>query len=86
MSQTPSSDAHWRDSARYPLLFFVDARAVFPIFFCLLHLRVWTVVVALIVTVFFSVLNHYGFTTAVFGRFLRSFLAGRRRTAIPWWL
>ncbi|MFT3742024.1 MAG: IcmT/TraK family protein [Gammaproteobacteria bacterium] len=83
---TPYSGAHWRDSARSPLLYFVDARAVFPIVLWLLHLRVWTFVLALAVTVFLTILNYYGFSVAVFGRWLRTTLAGRRKTASPWWI
>jgi intracellular multiplication protein IcmT len=86
MVNPPSPNAHWRDSARYPLLFFVDARAVFPVILCLLHIRIWTISVALAATLFFTVLNHYGFTVAVFGRWLRTNLAGRRKIAAPWWL
>lgn len=82
----PSSDAHWRDSARYPQLFFVDARAVFPVLLCLLHLRIWTIAVALVATIFFAILNHYGFTLVVFMRWVRCKLAGKRKVAIPWWV
>lgn len=80
------SGAHWRDSARSPMLYFVDARAVFPIALCLLHLRVWTISLALAVTIFLTVLNYYGFSVAVFGRWLRTLLGGRRKSAIPWWV
>ncbi len=86
MLHPPSPNAHWRDSARYPLLFFVDARAVFPIIFCLLHIKIWTVSIALVATGFFAVLSHYKFSVAVFARWLRAALAGRRKSANPWWM
>ncbi|MDF3054639.1 MAG: icmT [Gammaproteobacteria bacterium] len=86
MIHPPSPDASWRDSARYPKLFFVDARAVFPVIFCLLHLRLWTIAIALSVTIFFAILDYYGFTIAVFSRWFRSMLAGKRKAAIPWWM
>jgi len=86
MINPPSANAHWRDSARFPKLYFVDARAVFPLLFCLLHIRVWTIALTLSVTIFFSILNYYGFTLVVFGRWLRSFMAGRRKAANPWWM
>ncbi|HVV69300.1 MAG TPA: IcmT/TraK family protein [Gammaproteobacteria bacterium] len=86
MLKTPSPNSHWRDSARYPRFFFVDARAVFPVFFCLLHIKLWTILLAVSVTAFFTVLNYYGFSVAVFGRWLRCTLAGRRKVAIPWWV
>ncbi len=86
MINPPPSNAHWRDSARYPRLFFVDARAVFPILFCLLHIKIWTIFLALAATGFFTVLNYYGFSISVFGRWLRTSLAGPRKVAIPWWI
>lgn len=86
MAAPPSRDAHWRDSARYPQFFIIDARAVFPVLLCLLHIRLWTVVLALLATTFFAILNRYGFTLAVFGRWIRSKLAGKRKVALPWWL
>lgn len=85
MLNAPSENASWRDSARFPLFFVVDARAVFPIVLCLLYIRLWTILLAIAATTFFGILNHYGFTVAVFGRWFRSFLAGRRKLAIPWW-
>lgn len=86
MTHLPSQGASWRDSARYPKLFFVDARVVFPVIFCLLHLRLWTIGVALAFTIFFAILDYYGFTAVVFARWVRSTLAGRRKVAIPWWM
>ena len=44
--RAPAPNAHWRDSARPAKFFIIDFRAVFPIFFCTLHLRLWTVIVA----------------------------------------
>lgn len=86
MIRPPSSDVHWRDSARYPRFFIIDARAAFPILLALVHIRLWTMVTALIAMVFFGILHHYGFTIAVFGRWFRSLLAGKRKMAAPWWL
>lgn len=82
----PSVNAHWRDSARPAMFFGIDSRAAFPIFFWLMHLRLWTFILALVATAFFAVLNRYGFTPIVFGRWLRSTLAGRRKMSAPWWL
>ena len=82
----PSSDAHWRDSARYPRLFFIDARAAFPILLALIHIRLWTLALALIMTLFFALLNRFGFTINVFARWVRGVFAGPRKIAYPWWL
>lgn len=82
----PKPDAHWRDSARPAKLWVFDARAAFPLLMFIVHIRMWTFVVALSTMVFLSILNHYGFSVIVFARWLRSFLAGRRKIAVPWWM
>ena len=79
------STAHWRDSARSARFFVVDARAAFPIFIFLMHIRVWTGILVLVSVTFFGVLERYGFTVPVFLRWLRSFLAGPMKSAQPWW-
>lgn len=80
-----SESSHWRDSARSARFFMVDARAAFPLFFFLMHIRVWTAVIVVVSAVFFAILEHYGFTVPVFLRWLRAFLAGNVRTSQPWW-
>lgn len=77
--------ASWRDSARNVRFWIIDSRACFPLLLFLLHIRLWTFVVALVATVFFAMLERYGFTLIKFGRFFRSYLAGPRKIAQPWW-
>lgn len=77
--------AHWRDSARNVRLFFLDFRACFPLLILLFHIRIWTFVLAIVATIFFTALERYGFTVMVFLRWLRSFIAGNRKIAQPWW-
>ena len=77
--------AYWRDSARNVRLWFLDFRACFPLLIFLLHIRLWTFLLAIATTIFFSMLERYGFTLAVFGRWLRSFIAGPRKISRPWW-
>jgi len=77
--------AHWRDSSRNVRLFFVDFRACFPLLIFLFHIRWWTFIFAVLATVFFTLLEHYGFSVIVFLRWLRSYLAGPRKIAQPWW-
>lgn len=79
------ADVFWRDSARTPRFFGMDARAAFPLLFFLLHIKLWTFVLALFMTLFFAALERYGFSLDVFGRWLRSTIAGRRKAASPWW-
>ncbi len=81
-----TAQAHWRDSARPLRFFFLDGKAAFPFLFTLLYLRLWTIIAAFLIMLFFTVLNRYGFSIEVFGRFLRNKIAGRRKLAIPWWV
>ncbi len=80
-----TEDTHWRDTARSAKFFVVDARAAFPIFLFLLHIRYWTAYLAISTIVFFGIIEHYGFSVPVFLRWLRTFLAGPRKMSIPWW-
>lgn len=77
--------AHWRDSARVARFFFMDARAAFPLLLFLLHIRLWTFIVAVSATLFFGILERYGFSFIVFWRWLRTTLVGKRKVAAPWW-
>ena len=82
---TFSSTAHWRDSARNPRFFMIDARATFAIILFLVHISQWTGYVVIINTLFFAILERFGFTVPVFFRWFRSFLAGPFRISTPWW-
>lgn len=77
--------AHWRDSARSVRFFFIDFRACFPLLLFLLHIRLWTFILAVVATAFFATLERYGFSVIVFIRWIRSFVAGPRKIAQPWW-
>lgn len=78
-------EAHWRDSARSVRFFIWDGKNAFPMLLFLLHIRLWTFVVAVLATLFFTLLNRYGFSIEVFFRWFRGIIAGRRKIAIPWW-
>lgn len=79
------AEAAWRDSARTPRFFFVDAYSVLPLVVFLVHIRLWTFVVSLLTMVFFAVLERFNFTVPVFMRWLRSSLAGKVKIAQPEW-
>ncbi len=85
MALTYTSDTHWRDSGRSARFFVVDARAAFPLFIFLMHIRYWTATVVLISILFFGILERYGFTVPIFGRWLRTFISGPIKMSIPWW-
>ncbi len=81
----PLNEAHWRDSAR-PVKFFIwDGKTAFPMLLFLLHIRWWTLIVAVVAMLFFTILNRYGFSIEVFFRWFRNLIAGRRKIAVPWW-
>ena len=50
-------DAHWRDSARTPKFFVIDAQVFIPIVLCLFHFRLWTVCLCVVVAIILIVLN-----------------------------
>lgn len=85
MALSRSGEIHWRDSARSPRFFLIDARAAFPFLLFLLHIRLWSFILAVVAMCFFALLERYGFTVTVFLRWARSLLAGPRKLAIPWW-
>ena len=76
---------HWRDSARNPRFYIIDAYACFPFLLLFLHIRKWTFLLALLSTIFFILLERFGFTVPVFLRWIRATLVGKYRSAIPWW-
>ena len=78
--------AHWRDSARNVRFFVIDFRATFPLLILIFHLvSLWTWIFAISATLFFALLERWGFTVAVFLRWLRAYIAGPRKIAQPWW-
>lgn len=81
-----SAEAHWRDSARSVRFFIWDGQAAFPMLIFLMHIRIWTFVVAVVTMMFFTILNRYGFSPIVFLRWLRNVIAGQRKMAIAWWM
>ena len=75
----------WRDSARDPRFFIVDANAAFPLVLFLLHIRMWTFGLAVLSIIFFAVLERFKFTVPIFFRWIRSSIAGPIRVARPSW-
>lgn len=78
-------NAHWRDSARIPRFFGLDARAAFPLILFLLHIRIWTLVLAIIATLVFAIIERYGFSVSVALRRLRCLVVGNRKMSQSWW-
>lgn len=80
------SGAHWRDTARPVRFFILDYRTTFPVLI-LLYFPSWTVLcITVLVLGFFALLERWGFTLSVFGRYTRSLLSGSEKVALPWWM
>ncbi len=76
---------HWRDVARPPRFYFMDAWSALPILLFLMHMRLWTFILSIVCMSFFIILEKFKFTVPVFFRWLRATLAGPLRSARPWW-
>jgi len=76
---------HWRDAARTPRFYFMDAMAAFPIMLFLMHMSLWTFVTSLVFISFFVLLEKFKFTIPVFTRWFKATLAGPLRLSKPWW-
>jgi len=81
-----SAGTHWRDSARPAKFFIIDAKAAFPVLLFLLHIRMWTFIIAVLATLFFTMINRFGYSVEVFLRHFRGFISGSRKMSIPWWM
>ena len=74
-------DYHWRNSMK-PLKFFaLDARAAAPFLVLLLHFRLWTLYLCIVITLIFHIVERMGFTVPSALRALRSWLVGDKRPA-----
>ena len=74
-------DTHWRNTQKPARFFVVDARAAFSVFFFLIHARLWTFVLAIVVMMIFWAFERRGLSFDSAMRALRSWLLGRRRPA-----
>jgi len=75
----------WRYLASPVRLLFIDARALLPFVVFLAHMRLWTLICAIIGVVLFSILAWLGLTLPVAWRMLRVVLCGPVRPRLPAW-
>ena len=76
----------WRDSGREAKFWIFNVTTAFPVLFFMVNISWLTFGLVVSTVIVFSVLEYYGFKPKVFFRFLRSFLAGSRKPAKPWWI
>ena len=74
-------DIHWRNTQKPARFFAVDARAFSAIFLFLIHARLWTFILAIIVMFIFWAFERRGLTFEASLRAVRCWLLGRRRPA-----
>lgn len=74
---------HWRNSMRPARFFNLDARAAFPFLILLVHMRSYTFVLTIIITLIFMYLERRGLTFDASLRAFRLWLTGNKR---PAWL
>lgn len=78
-------DTHWRDAARTPRFYFMDAYAALPLLLFFLHISLFTFLLSIGFMAFFIMLERFKFTLPVFFRWLKTTIAGPYRVAKPWW-
>ena len=74
---------HWRDSMRSARFFALDARAAFPFLLVLLHIRWWTLALALVCTLVFWLAERLGLRFDAALRAVRAWFVAPIRPAQP---
>lgn len=76
-----SMDQHWRNTQKPARFFALDARAVSALLLFMIHARLWTFILAVVVMFVFWFLERHGLTFEASLRALRCWFLGRRRPA-----
>ena len=76
-----SVDLHWRNTQKSPRFFMLDARAVGALLLCMMYIRLWTIVLAVLSMSTFYIFERMGLSFASALRAMRSYLLGRNRPA-----
>lgn len=74
-------DIHWRNTQKTARFFVLDAKAFLAILLFLVHARLWTFIVVLIVMFIFWALERRGLTFDSALRALRCWMLGKTRPA-----
>jgi intracellular multiplication protein IcmT len=75
-------DLHWRNTQKPARFFSLDARAFSAIMLCILHMRLWTLGIAVTVMLIFWSLERRGLTFEASLRAFRCWMLGRRRPGL----
>ena len=71
---------HWRETARNARFYFMDAKVSLFILLFLVHMKLWTFILAVSVIAILTALDYYRYPLPVAWRILKSFLAGSKKT------
>ncbi|MFA4994553.1 MAG: IcmT/TraK family protein [Bdellovibrionales bacterium] len=74
-------DVHWRNTQKPARFFALDARAFSAILLFLVHARLWTFAIAVLVMVIFWIFERRGLTFEAALRAIRAWILGRDRPA-----
>lgn len=75
----------WRHSAKPVYFFVVDCRCLLGMVLWLAHMRLWTFITALVLTVLFGFFAWMGLTLPVAFRMARVLMIGPHRPRLPRW-
>jgi intracellular multiplication protein IcmT len=77
-------DYHWRNTMKPVRFFMLDARVAIFLMLFILHMRLWTIGLFLVVSLFFGMLEKRGLVFSAAMRTFRTWLLGKRRPAWLW--
>jgi len=75
-------DLHWRNTQKPARFFVLDARAFSAVMLFIIHARLWTFTLTILIMVIFWVLERRGLTFEAAIRGLRAWVVGARRPAL----
>ncbi|WP_370632118.1 IcmT/TraK family protein [Gilliamella sp. ESL0441] len=75
----------WRHASKTPKLMGIPCISYISLFAWLLHMRMWTFLLSLIILICSALLAKFGITLSVFIRQIQHYLRGSRVTGRPWW-
>ena len=77
-----AGDWHWRNTMKTIKFFAIDARAAATFMLVLMHARLWTLYLFVVVCASFTIIERFGLTLPSALRALRSWIVGNRRPAL----
>lgn len=77
------SDWHWRNTMKTVRFFKFDARSAFFVVLLMLHFRLWTLILLILVMTIFAILERNGLSFPAALRALRVWIIGPKR---PGWI